>query len=168
MTEQGVCVKCERLWQLLDDIDTLDDACKDDDARFRRRVYSIQQKRHALYKSDGYTLSNPDGPVRVEVHRGPKYTVLQFGEVGTRIIPETDAGTPEELADAINAAIEAAYERGFHRSEEEIRTKQKVARNRMLDEVIELSLRGKRCGWLFDKFMSELEQLKERDTDAIG
>lgn len=46
----------EKLWQLLDDIDTLDDACRDDDAAFRRLVRGIQQKRHELATSDGYRL----------------------------------------------------------------------------------------------------------------
>lgn len=36
------------LWRLLDDIDTLDDACKDNDASFRKHVYAVQQKRHYL------------------------------------------------------------------------------------------------------------------------
>ena len=35
------------LWDLLDDIDTLDDSCRDDDAAFRARVRVIQEKREA-------------------------------------------------------------------------------------------------------------------------
>lgn len=46
----------EALWQMLDDIDTLDDACRDDDAAFRRLVRGVQQKRHELATSDGYRL----------------------------------------------------------------------------------------------------------------
>lgn len=46
----------EALWQMLDDIDTLDDACRDDDAAFRRLVRGVQQKRRDLATSDGYRL----------------------------------------------------------------------------------------------------------------
>lgn len=46
----------EALWQMIDDIDTLDDACRDDDAAFRRLVRGVQQKRHGLATSDGYRL----------------------------------------------------------------------------------------------------------------
>ena len=35
------------LWDLLDDIDTLDDSCRDDDAAFRARVRAVQKKRRA-------------------------------------------------------------------------------------------------------------------------
>jgi hypothetical protein len=34
-----------QLWKLLDDIDTLDDACKGDDAAFRKSCYEKQRKR---------------------------------------------------------------------------------------------------------------------------
>ena len=50
----------EMLWMLLDDIDTLDDACRGDDARFRKRAYQIQQKRHDIIGSDGYRLIMKD------------------------------------------------------------------------------------------------------------
>lgn len=45
-------VKAQRdaLWQLLDDIDTLDDACRSDDLAFRNEVYRIQQRRWMIYK----------------------------------------------------------------------------------------------------------------------
>jgi len=46
-----------RLWQLLDDIDTLDDSCRDNDALFRERVREIQKRRHLYLTSlDGQTL----------------------------------------------------------------------------------------------------------------
>jgi hypothetical protein len=38
----------DALWTLLDDIDTLDDACKGDDAAFRKRCYELQQRRHGI------------------------------------------------------------------------------------------------------------------------
>lgn len=57
LVTEGMAAK---LWGWLDDIDTLDDACKSDDAAFRKQVYAIQQKRHALLLSDGYTLCRVD------------------------------------------------------------------------------------------------------------
>lgn len=48
------------LWGLLDDIDTLDDACMEDDARFRKLVRHIQHRRHEyLVSRDGQTLELP-------------------------------------------------------------------------------------------------------------
>jgi len=37
-----------KLWDLLDDIDTLDDAAGSDDAGFRKRVYEIQRRRFGI------------------------------------------------------------------------------------------------------------------------
>jgi len=39
----------DRLWQLLDDIDTLDDSCREHDAEFRERVRAVQKKRWAIW-----------------------------------------------------------------------------------------------------------------------
>lgn len=50
------------LWQLLDDIDTLDDACKSNDEAFRKLTYKTQQKRHKYLVSDGYNLTLPSPP----------------------------------------------------------------------------------------------------------
>ena len=48
------------LWGLLDDIDTLDDACRDNDANFRKLVRHIQKRRHEyLVSRDGQTLEVP-------------------------------------------------------------------------------------------------------------
>ena len=45
------------LWKLLDDIDTLDDSCREDDQSFRKAVYRAQQKRWTTgAKSDGYIV----------------------------------------------------------------------------------------------------------------
>ncbi|WP_170565593.1 hypothetical protein [Ruegeria atlantica] len=41
------------LWDLLDQIDTLHDACKDDDASFRELARDVQQRRHEINSSDG-------------------------------------------------------------------------------------------------------------------
>ncbi len=48
------------LWTLLDDIDTLDDACKSNDGAFRKVIRDIQQRRHKILTSDGYNLHLPD------------------------------------------------------------------------------------------------------------
>ena len=42
------------LWRLLDDIDTLDDACKSDDAVFRKRAYEIQRKRFDILSGEEF------------------------------------------------------------------------------------------------------------------
>jgi len=44
------------LWNLLDDIDTYDDACRDNDAVFRRRARERLKMRHHFLVSDGYVL----------------------------------------------------------------------------------------------------------------
>lgn len=41
-----------RLWKLLDDIDTLDDACKGDDASFRKICYEMQRKRFEIMSGE--------------------------------------------------------------------------------------------------------------------
>lgn len=41
-----------RLWALLDDIDTLDDACKADDAAFRAHVRRAQQRRFTIMSGE--------------------------------------------------------------------------------------------------------------------
>lgn len=46
----------EDLWKLLDDISTLDDACREDDASFRKTAYEIAEKRNEYFGSDGYNL----------------------------------------------------------------------------------------------------------------
>jgi len=43
----------EFLFGLLDDIDTLDDACRDDDATFREQVRKVQQRRFEVAVTDG-------------------------------------------------------------------------------------------------------------------
>ena len=40
------------LWKLLDDIDTLDDACKSDDLAFRNHAYAIQRKRFDIVSGE--------------------------------------------------------------------------------------------------------------------
>ena len=46
--------KCVRLWKLLDHIDTLDDAIKQNDAEFRKAVYATQRKRFAIMCGDEF------------------------------------------------------------------------------------------------------------------
>lgn len=43
------CTERRLLWNLLDDIDTLDDACRSDDALFRRRARDAQKCRWQIY-----------------------------------------------------------------------------------------------------------------------
>ncbi len=45
------------LWVLLDNIDTLDDACKDDDAAFRKQTRVQQKKRWLISDSDGHEVT---------------------------------------------------------------------------------------------------------------
>ncbi len=46
------------LWNLLDDIDTLDDACKSDDHAFRNMTRNAQRRRFETgIKTDGYSLT---------------------------------------------------------------------------------------------------------------
>lgn len=40
------------LWKLLDDIDTLDDAVKENDKAFREHTRTLIKKRHTLIDSD--------------------------------------------------------------------------------------------------------------------
>jgi hypothetical protein len=48
------------LWRLLDDIDTCDDAARENDAAFRSMVRKYAQQRNLVLESlDGYTLSEP-------------------------------------------------------------------------------------------------------------
>ena len=42
----------DALWQLLDDIDTLSDACRDDDKRFRELVYKLQRRRFEVWNPE--------------------------------------------------------------------------------------------------------------------
>ncbi len=47
----------EALWDLLDDIDTADDAFRDDDAGFRNYARKAVKERFKHAASDGYTLT---------------------------------------------------------------------------------------------------------------
>jgi hypothetical protein len=44
------------LWALLDNIDTLDDACRGDDLAFRNHTRREQKRRWEISSSDGYTI----------------------------------------------------------------------------------------------------------------
>lgn len=48
------------LWTLLDDIDTLDDSCRENDALFRERVRAVQKKRHLIATPDGRAAATDD------------------------------------------------------------------------------------------------------------
>ena len=40
--------KAFKLWKLLDDIDTLDDSCRENDELFRKLVYDMQRRRFEI------------------------------------------------------------------------------------------------------------------------
>jgi hypothetical protein len=50
-----------RLWMLLDDIDTLDDACRADDAAFRKHAREVQRKRFAVLSGEQMDVLLADG-----------------------------------------------------------------------------------------------------------
>ena len=47
----------ERLWDILDDIDTLSDSMKPEQTAFYQAVMEWVAKRHSILKSDGYELT---------------------------------------------------------------------------------------------------------------
>lgn len=50
----------EELWSIIDDIDTLDDMCRDNDSMFRNYVRkSIQKRWETGVTTDGYNLKIP-------------------------------------------------------------------------------------------------------------
>lgn len=53
--------RARKLWQLLDDIDTLDDSCRSDDQAFRSLTREVQRQRFQILTSDGYNLFIPQG-----------------------------------------------------------------------------------------------------------
>lgn len=54
-----------KLWMLLDDIDTLDDACRADDAAFRKHTRDTQRKRFNILSGEqmDVLLSSPLSPI---------------------------------------------------------------------------------------------------------
>jgi len=61
MTEDAVRDQRDALWALLDDIDTLDDSCREFDAEFRERVRAVQKKR--------WDILHPDEPPELAAKR---------------------------------------------------------------------------------------------------
>lgn len=51
-SELAMQAKSVKLWALLDDIDTLDDACRGDDSLFRKLARDVQQKRFAIVSGE--------------------------------------------------------------------------------------------------------------------
>jgi hypothetical protein len=51
-----LCNLVEKLWDIIDDIDTASDIAKADDEWYRRRVEFLQRKRFNHVTSDGYEL----------------------------------------------------------------------------------------------------------------
>jgi len=54
--------KALELWKLLDDIDTLDDACRGDDKAFRDAARRVQRKRFDIIDGSEFDLRIPDYP----------------------------------------------------------------------------------------------------------
>lgn len=51
----------EKLWSLLDQISTLDDACKENDSKFRPLAYRLAEQRNEIGQSlDGQTITWKD------------------------------------------------------------------------------------------------------------
>lgn len=51
--------RAEKLWQLLDDIDTLGDSMRPEQTPYFKAIQRIHEKRHSILKSDGYKLEIP-------------------------------------------------------------------------------------------------------------
>lgn len=58
--EQWKC-RAEKLWQLLDDIDTAGDQYKDDWVKLREFIWRMVARRGKILVSNGHTLSVPEG-----------------------------------------------------------------------------------------------------------
>jgi hypothetical protein len=52
VTYNEICKQRDELWALLDNIDTLDDACREDNERFRSLTYRQQRRRFAIYNPE--------------------------------------------------------------------------------------------------------------------
>ena len=52
--------QASKLWTLLDDIDTLDDACRGEDDLFRTLTRAAQQKRHAIMTGEKWDAADAD------------------------------------------------------------------------------------------------------------
>jgi hypothetical protein len=51
-----LCNLVEKLWDIIDDIDTASDMAKDNDRWYRNRVEFLQRQRFDYVMSDGYEL----------------------------------------------------------------------------------------------------------------
>jgi hypothetical protein len=54
MNEAELKRKIVKLWMLLDDIDTLDDACREDDHSFREATRTTQRRRFEIVSGDEF------------------------------------------------------------------------------------------------------------------
>jgi len=87
--------RAKALWQLLDDIDTADDACRGHDSAFRERARQLVKRRHAILSSDGYTLSVPSDAL----------TTPELCDLEIASIQSEDDKLPAELAHAGYGAV---------------------------------------------------------------
>lgn len=60
-SERAAVVRSVKLWALLDDIDTLDDACRGEDDLFRTLTRAAQQKRHAIMSGEEWDAARHTG-----------------------------------------------------------------------------------------------------------
>ncbi len=99
----------EVLWMLLDNIDTLDDACRSNDTRFRELARRQQKRRFGIYNPEAHERSGgssenrssetPAGDDRVGTLPEARHD-LQGAPAGERVLARaggTDPGSPVEL-----------------------------------------------------------------------
>ncbi len=73
----------EKLWNLLDDIDTLDDAARDNDVWYRKQAYIIQKKRWETgITTNGYVITMPWEPPPEEYKHPVQYTAYPSDDNG--------------------------------------------------------------------------------------
>jgi hypothetical protein len=77
-----------KLWDMLDDIDTLDDACRDSDRSFRAHVRHVVKRRFSVLTSNGHEL-NRDG----------LYSITNESRRDADAVPQPDGGASGEAGD---------------------------------------------------------------------
>ena len=121
------------LWMLLDNIDTLDDSCRSNDAMFRDAARKQQKRRHDLLTTDGYSLFLPDADA-------PKPTTTVTSEARERYRPEdydamVDALMPVLSADGMPILAADDLRKVFEAGAAAITTAEQRGRERIADEA---------------------------------
>lgn len=107
---RGIHPDAAHLWQLLDDISTLDDACKERDAEFRRRAYQIAERRteRGIASEDGQTL----------VRRAPAKPCPRCGaDMELRGVKLPELGLEEKTGDSRLACTKCSFDVEVHNYE---------------------------------------------------